>query len=524
MPDVKIIADLRENEQTRVALLEDGKLAEIFIEYNYQDEDSDDNEHGLLSTSSGSARLTRQGDIFKARVDTIVPAISAAFVALTSKSGGFRTSSGSRNEYLYLTDSVSPVKAGQTLIVQVTKNARQNKAPRVSTRISIPGRWLVLVPNSEELGVSRRIADNQERKRLKAIAEELKAELPGFGVVIRTAAEGVSQSLLKSDVESLLALWQEISAKAKAAPAPCLLYRDTGILGKVLRDEVSGKIDEIIIDDPDEYEQAKSFIDRFYPERPNLQLYTGATPVFEYFGIEEEIAKALDRKVWLRSGAYLVIDQTEALTVIDVNTGKFTSAPDMRHTTLATNLEAAQEIARQLRLRSVGGIVVVDFIDMEHEEDRQELLTFFGRELSHDRLKARVFSITQLGLVELTRKRERQDLRSILTRNCPMCGGNGFVDREENIAMRIKRFIRKVTGATNSEAYLLQTSKHTAEYIYHYLGDWEEEFGRKILVASMPNFDHTKYRLEYQGDLKTAEARAKALRLENKGHTIIYRV
>ena len=513
MPEVKIIADLREHEQSRVAILEDGQLAEIFIEYS---SDDDDPSHPKLS------RLSRQGDIFKARVDTIIPAINAAFVVLTSKSQPRISDRNGRNAYLYLSEQ-DTCKPGQNVIVQVTKNARQNKAPRVSTRISVPGRWLVLVPESDELGVSHRIADAGERKRLKSIAEALKASAPGYGIVIRTAAEGVPEELLRSDMASLLALWKDILQKAKSAPAPCLLYRDVGILGRVLRDETAGKIDEIIVDEPEEFENAKTFVERFFPEKPNLQLYTGTTPVFEYFGVEAEITRTLDRKVWLRSGAYLVIDQTEALTVIDVNTGKFTSAPDMRHTVLATNLEAAEEIARQLRLRSIGGIVVVDFIDMQEERDRRELLRRFGEWLSRDRLKARVFSLTQLGLVEMTRKRERADLRSILTRSCPLCGGNGYVEREESVALRIKRFLRKIAGSNNAEAYLLQASEHMARHIYTCLDGWQEELGKTILVAGMPEFSREKYRMELLGNVKEVEARAKSLRLQSKGSVVIYR-
>lgn len=512
MSDVKVIADLREHEQSRVAILEAGRLAEIFVEYSSPDDDQE------LAPSKLSS-LSRQGDIFKARVDTLIPAINAAFLALSSKHS--REHNG-RNAYLYLSGKET-LKSGQNLIVQVTKNARQNKAPRVSTRISVPGRWLVLVPDSNELGVSHRIANSSERKRLKLIAETLKAEHPDFGIVIRTAAENIPEDLLRKDLDSLLSLWADIKQKAKVTPAPCLLYRDMGTLGRVLRDEISGQVDEIIVDDPDEFERAKFFVERFFPEKPNLHLYTGSTPVFEYFGVEAEISKALDRKVWLRSGAYLVFDQTEALTVIDVNSGKFTTAPDMRHTVLATNLEAAEEIARQLRLRAIGGIVVVDFIDMDDEEDKHKLLEHFSECLSGDRLKAKVFSITQLGLVELTRKRERPDLRSVLAKDCPLCGGNGYVEREENIALRVKRFLRKITLTNGAEAVILEVSTHMAKYIYGYLDAWEEELGFKIFLAAMPDFHAEKFRLEYLGALKEAEAKAKNLRLCGKGSIIIYR-
>ena len=500
MNDIKIIANLLESEQSRIAILENGKLSEIFIEYNFSDENKD----GFLISRSASSR---QGDIFKARADKIIPAINAAFLKISSlKSKSFNES---RNAYLFLNEdeNLKDLKVGHELIVQVIKNARKNKAPRVTTKISIPGRWLVLLPDSKEVGVSKKISEVSERKRLKKFAEELKTENEDFGIIIRTAAENVSEEFLRADFETLLSLWNEIKIKAKNNPAPCLLYHDTGILGKVLRDEISGRIDQIIIDNEKEFERAKNFVDRFFPEKPNLQLYEGITPIFEYFDVEKELYKALDRKIWLRSGAYLVIDQTEALTVIDVNSGKFTSAQDMRETTLATNLEAAEEIARQLKLRSIGGIIVVDFIDMEQTQDKHELLKHFEKFLSDDRLKPKIFSITKLGLVELTRKRERPDLKTILTRNCPICDDNGFVEREENIAINIKRFIRKITRANNAEAFLIQTSPHIANYIKNYLKDWEEELcpERKIFIAPKSDLNWGKFKLEYQGDLKNIE-------------------
>ncbi len=517
MPDVKIIADLKEHEQPRIAILENGRLAEIFIEYAY-----DDSANTPHTRNTG---LVRQGDIFKARVEALVPSISAAFVKLSPKSrNNTRNPTGAGNAFMYVNEASDPssIKPGRELIVQVTRNAVKNKAPRVSPKLSVPGRWLVLVPGSNEVGVSKRIESQEERKRLKSIADTLMTEISGFGLIIRTAAEGVEEEYLRSDMASLLNLWHDIEAKAKVTPAPSLLYHDTGMLGRVLRDEVSGKIDEIIIDDPEEFEHAKIFVERFYPEKPDVKLYEGITPIFEYFGIEDEIRKALERKVWLKSGAYLVIDQTEALTVIDVNTGKFTSAPDMRHTVLTANKEAAEEIARQLRLRSIGGIVVVDFVDMELSEDRHELLKCFEGFLSHDRLKARVFSITQLGLVELTRKRVRPDLKSILTRNCPVCGDNGFVEREENIAMNVKRFLRKVTSAGGAEAFIIQAAPYAASYMRNCLDEWQEEFGRRIFIASMPDFAWGKFRLEYQGDIESAEKKAEDLRREGKGKVIIY--
>ena len=515
----KIIADLREHEQQRVAILEDGKLVEVFVDYGFHEENADSPEH--VRMHSRISRLSREGDIFKARVETVLPAINAAFVALTAKSTA--KSREPHNAFLYT--GGNSVKPGQNIIVQIIKNARQNKAPRVSARVSVPGRWLVLVPESSELGVSRKIYDNHERKRLRALAEELKALAPGYGLVVRTAALGVDKELLMSDLKSLLELWHDIRAKAEASKVPCCLFTDTGILGRVLRDYSAGTIDEIIIDDAEEFTRAKPFIERFFPEKPNFVLYEGITPVFEYYGLEQDISDALSRKVWLNSGAYLIFDQTEALTVVDVNSGKFTSAPDMRHTILETNLEAADETARQLRLRAIGGIVVVDFIDMEEEADRNALLSRFTKALGTDRIKARVFSITQLGLIELTRKRERSDLKSLLARNCPMCSGTGFIEREENIAVRIKRFIRKVSAANNSslDALIVEMSRNIAEYIYSYLDEWEQEFGCKIYLAGFPDYAREKFRLSFQGSAADAESRAKSLRVDSGGKIIIFR-
>ena len=478
---VKIIADIREREQSRVAVVEDGKLAEIFIEFNY-DED-------------GQSSAIREGDIFKARIETLVPAINAAFVKLSRKNHSRLT--GANNAYMFLNDTA--LKPGHEVIVQVMKPARKNKAPRVTTRISIPGRWLVLVPNSNDAGISQRISDPSERKRLKVLADTLKSELPNHGIIIRTAAENITEEHLRSDLQSLIGLWNDISAKALSSQAPCMLYRDMGTLGRVLRDEISGKIDEIIIDDADEFANARSFIDTFCPECANVALYDGVTPIFDCYGIEDEIRKAVSKKVWLKSGAYLIIEQTEALTVVDVNTGKFTSEPDMRHTVLAANVEAAEEIARQLRLRSIGGIIVVDFVDMDNESDRHELLAHFQKYLSHDRMKPKIFSMTKLGLVELTRKRERPDLKSILTQGCPLCGENGFIERDESIALSVKRFIRKITSANNAQKFVIETDNHSAAFLRKYVGEWEKEFARKIIITGNSELSRGRFRLAFQG-------------------------
>ncbi|MDR2523701.1 MAG: Rne/Rng family ribonuclease [Synergistaceae bacterium] len=492
--DRKIVADTLENEETRVAILEDGRLAEIFIERMWDHQ--------------------RAGEIYKARVESVLPGINAAFVSIGD----------GRNAFLYLNDAKGvKVTLNQELVVQVTKTARKNKGARVTPRLSLPGRYLVLVPQGDEAGVSRRIAREEERRRLRRFAKELRGE--DFGVIVRTAAEGVDEEALAQDVQSLLTLWREIEHNASRQSAPCLLYRDMGLLGRVLRDELYGDVDEILVDGEDEFESVKSYVSALCEdESPVVSRYRGVTPIFEYYGIEREIEQALERKVWLRSGAYLVIEHTEALTVIDVNTGKYVGSRDMRHTVLDTNLEAAGEIARQLRLRAIGGIVVVDFIDMEFEEDRRRLLARLEDVFQSDRCRARVFSMTQLGLVELTRKRGRPDLKSVLTRGCPFCGDNGWVLREDTVALSMKRFLRKIGHANGIEAVLLQANAEVARYVSDtYLAFWEDELSRKILIAGMPNFTWSKFRVEAQGTREAVELRAQQMeRRENPA--VVHRV
>jgi len=490
--DRKIIANCIDPEETRVAIIEDGRLADLFVERMWERQ--------------------KAGEIYKARVESVLPGIHASFVNLGD----------GRNAFLYLNDARGlDLQPNKELLVQVTKTARKNKGARVTSRISLPGRYVVLVPGGQESGVSKRIVDENERKRLKAIARELRGD---YGIIVRTAAEGVDDESLAHDVETLLALWREIEHTGRTQSAPCLLYRDLGLLGRVLRDELTEQVSEIIVDGPEEFENVGSHLSSLCGgEPPELSLYKGTIPLFEHYGVEKEIDAALERKVWLESGAYLIIDHTEALTVIDVNTGKFIGKTDLRHTVLETNLEAASEIARQLRLRAIGGIVVIDFIDMDFEEDRSRLLRRLEDVFQPDRYRARVFGVSQLGLVEITRKRARPDIRSMLTRSCPACGGGGWVFREDTIAMTIKRFLRKVSFANRAEALLLEANDAVAQYIFEtYLTLWEAELGRKIYIAAAPDFAWSKFRLEAQGGVDQVERRIEQME-KREARIIVYR-
>jgi ribonuclease G len=290
-----------------------------------------------------------------------------------------------------------------------------------------------------------------------------------------------------------------------------------GLLGRVLRDELSGNVSQIVVDNKEEEENVKSYLSILYGDNlPEVSLYNGVVPIFEYYNIEQDMEAALSRKVWLKSGAWMMIEHSEALTVIDVNTGKYIGNTDLRHTIFDTNIEAASEIARQLRLRAIGGIVVIDFIDMEHEEDRQLLIEKLESVFQGDRNKARVFSVTRLGLVELTRKRSRADLRSLLMRPCPCCGETGYVLNEDTIALSIKRFLRKIGHANHTKAALIETHPDVAEYIAeNYLPHWEEELERKIYIAATPSFPWNKYRLDIQGTIERVAQ--KVSQLEKKG-------
>ncbi len=490
--DRKIIANCIDPEETRVAIIEDGRLADLFVERMWERQ--------------------KAGEIYKARVESVLPGIHASFVNLGD----------GRNAFLYLNDARGlDLQPNKELLVQVTKTARKNKGARVTSRISLPGRYVVLVPGGQESGVSKRIVDENERKRLKAIARELRGD---YGIIVRTAAEGVDDESLAHDVETLLALWREIEHTGRTQSAPCLLYRDLGLLGRVLRDELTEQVSEIIVDGPEEFENVGSHLSSLCGgEPPELSLYKGTIPLFEHYGVEKEIDAALERKVWLKSGAYLIIDHTEALTVIDVNTGKYIGKTDLRHTVLETNLEAASEIARQLRLRAIGGIVVIDFIDMDFEEDRSRLLRRLEEVFQPDRYRARVFGVSQLGLVEITRKRARPDIRSMLTRSCPACGGGGWVFREDTIAMAIKRFLRKVSFANRAEALLLEANAAVAQYIFEtYLMLWEAELGRKIFIAAAPDFAWSKFRLEAQGGVDQVERRIEQME-KREARIIVYR-
>jgi ribonuclease G len=357
------------------------------------------------------------------------------------------------------------LKPRQEVIVQVTKGTHGTKGARVSTRISLPGRYLVLMPEADNVGISRKITDREERDRLRQIGTRLR--LPGYGIIIRTESEDKTEAELTSDRDFLVKLWRQIQEAAIRARAPALVHKDLTLVNKTIRDIFGSDVSRLLIDDPVEYEKACDLLDMVSPRlRGRIQLYSGEQTLFDHFNVEQEIEKSLKRKVWLRSGGYLVIDSTEALTVIDVNTGKFTGGGNLAETILKTNIDAANEAARQLRLRDIGGIIVIDFIDMNSAKDREQVKRVLETALKRDRARTKVFPISPLGLVEMTRKRTAETISEFMTDGCPACSGKGKLPSAESVSLTIEQELRRVRRASpDRKAFLVQCHPSVAEIL-----------------------------------------------------------
>jgi ribonuclease G len=342
-------------------------------------------------------------------------------------------------------EAVAPIedmlRKGQEVLVQVSKESLGTKGARITAWISIPGRYLVYMPQSRHIGVSRRIRDEAERDRLRGTVRELAQASGGF--IVRTNAEGKGEDEFRSDVEFLRRLWDQIHARYASAPAPSVLHEEGDLTFRVVRDLFSPDVDEFVVDTREVYEKCRGYVEALVPALADrVRLWEDATPVFEALGIEKEIEKALRRRVWLRSGGYIVIDHTEALVSIDVNSGKYVGKRDFEQTVLKINMEAVGEVVRQIRLRDLGGIIIIDFIDMEREEHREQVYKALKRALAEDKARTNVLQISELGLVEMTRKRVRQDLRALLTTQCPTCKGGGVTKSDATLTAELFRAIR----------------------------------------------------------------------------------
>src|SRR5579875_361394 len=376
------------------------------------------------------------GNIYLGWVQNVLPGMEAAFVDI----GIPKNAVLYRGDVRYDTDDVDAgtrgpepriedvLSAGQLILCQVTKNPIGAKGARLTQEVSIPGRFAVLVPNSDAVGISKRLGDN-ERRRLRRIVDALRP--PGHGLIVRTAAEGATEDELRRDVEGLLQQWSAIEAAARRMRGPGLLYREPDLAVRILREELNSEYRGVIVDDPDLYDQVRSYVERVSPDlAERVELYdpeVEGQPLFDRYHVHEQLHKALDRKVWLPSGGSLIIERTEALTVIDVNTGKNVGKSNLEETVFRNNLEAAEEVARQLRLRDIGGIIVIDFIDMELKENREKVAAALRAALARDKTRTQVFDISELGLVEMTRKRISEGLIESLSTQCEVCNGRGIV-------------------------------------------------------------------------------------------------
>ena len=424
--------------ETRVALIEGERLAELYVERQ--------NKRGMV------------GNIYKAKVSRVLPGMQSAFVNIGAD----------RSAFLYGGDVVDPsylaslksqdqqdpresnnrtpiekiLREGQEIIVQVAKEPLGTKGPRVTMVVTIPGRYLVLMPEFNSIGISRRIEDEAVRERLLATIEELRPK--DKGIIIRTAAVEAQTEHLKKDLDSLLKVWETVQERRQKCSAPTLLYQEPDLVLKTTRDLYTEDVGEIVVDDPQVYEQLQHFMQDSVPgAREKLKLYNDKDLIFDYYGLEIEIANSLARKVWLHSGGYLVIDQTEALTSFDVNTGKFVGSLNAQDTILKTNLEAINEIVHQLRIRNLGGIIVIDFIDMESFADQQKVNENLLEALKADKSRTNVLAINELGLVQMTRKRTRESLERVVSSECPHCDGWGrTLSRESSVYEMVREIER----------------------------------------------------------------------------------
>lgn len=386
------------------------------------------------------------------------------------------------------------VKEGQTIVVQVAKEPIRTKGARITSHISLPGRYLVYMPTVKHVGVSRRISSYEERMRLKEILHNHKPATGGF--IARTSSIGASEEKLVEDMKNLTETWQKIYQAQEKSRPPAALHTDLDIVLRSVRDNLSTDVDRLVIDSKEDYDRVMEFVDRNMPELKNrVHLYDKDTPLFDVYGIENEITRALGKKVWLKSGGYLIIDSSEALTAIDVNTGKFVGKRDFDETIMTTNLEAVDEIAYQLKLRSIGGIIILDFIDMGRYADRTKVYHALKDALRKDRVKTTISKISDLGLIEMTRKRVRDSLTQMLSEPCGYCNGTGFVKTPITIAFEAFREIRRVYASIPSKSILVTTHPRVAKVLFNEgrerLEQLEERIKKRIVVET-----DEKYHLE----------------------------
>lgn len=448
----------------RVALIEHGILSELYLERE-------------------RARGT-VGNVYKGRVLRVLPGMQAAFVDIGEEKAAFlyagdiaRPSDGTVTEEDEdvgegslpqrrgnAPDIATLVRPGQEILVQVVKDPISNKGARITTYISLPGRNVVFMPTVSHIGISRRVGTERDRRRLRRLVDQMRPT--GAGFIVRTVAENATNGQVRADMDYLLKLWANIKANERIHRAPVLLYRDLDLVLRIVRDNLSPDLDRVITDDRAQHDRLSRFVKAFLPDyAEKIELYEGREPIFDGYGIEAEIDRALERQVSLKSGGTLIFDQGEALTAIDVNTGKFVGAKGktLEETITQTNLEAADEIADQLRLRNLGGLIIIDFIDMDRESNRRKVYRKLQDALRKDRAKAHITKISEMGLVEMSRKRTRESLQRMLTGSCAACNGKGYTKSTSTVAFEVLRHIRREASHIPGDAIIVNVHPEVAD-------------------------------------------------------------
>ena len=495
----QLIINVAEHE-TRVALLEDGNIAELYVD---RGDDSD-----------------IAGNIYKGKVLRVLPGMQAAFVNIGLNQAAFiyvdDVFFDDFKDYVRLfnvdaeadadglTNESNPsfskkreinieelIREGQEILVQVAKSPMGTKGARISSYVSLPGRFLVLMPTSDHIGISRRIEDEIERERLKGLVQKLRTE--DFGYIVRTAAEGELEEKLAYEMGFLNNLWKNIQKKFETASAASLLHQEISISLRAVRDLLIQEVEKVVIDSQSTYDAILSFLDTYMPSlKDHVVLYEGSEPVFDSYNLEGDISRALKRKVWLKSGGYVLIEHTEALVAIDVNTGRYVGKHNLEETILKTNLEAVKEIAYQIRLRDIGGIIIIDFIDMEKKSNQEKIFNSLKEALKKDKSKTHVLPMSEMGLIQMTRKRTREPLTRILCEPCFYCDGEGYLVSRQSICYNIYREILRDVHDMDAARLTLRVNPQIAELFLGeedlLIANLERSIGKQIVIYPNPEF------------------------------------
>ncbi|HHP7233445.1 MAG TPA: ribonuclease E/G [Desulfobacterales bacterium] len=485
------------SHETRVALLEDGEIVELFIE---RDDESD-----------------IAGNIYKGRVQRVLPGIQAAFIDIGLQQAAFIYVDdvlGERIEELeqlliedeeepdlsaetsILSDVQRPpiedlLIEGQEIMVQVAKSPIGTKGARVTSHISLPGRFLVLMPTSTHIGISRKIEDTNEKARLKETLLALRNDTCGY--IVRTAAEGIEADRLSSDMRFLKNVWENIQRRYRTAPVPCLMHQELNLSLRAVRDLLIHEAESLVIDSPRGYQKILDFLDVYMPSlKGNVSLYEEPEPIFDAYNIEGDISRALRKKIWLKSGGYIVIEHTEALVAIDVNTGRYVGKQNLEETILKTNLEAVKEIAYQVRLRDIGGIIIIDFIDMQKRSNQEKVFHELKEAFKKDRSKTHILPMSEMGLIQMTRKRNKKPLNRILCELCENCDGEAYVLSQQTVCYAIYREVLKESRSATASRFTIKVNPQVAELLHgeesRLIAELEKNVGKPIVIYPNARF------------------------------------